>query len=83
MENDEEHAQKAAPDAHLQKLTGVSHDGRRKQKRRGHGDKALAKGHIFEDGSIGKPIELLEQCAADEERLISINDPASNAAEIV
>jgi hypothetical protein len=26
VKNDEEHAEKAAPDSHLQKLTGVGHD---------------------------------------------------------
>ena len=83
VENDEEHAQKATPDAHFEKLAGVGHDGRREKKGFRDLDQFFAKGHIFEDGPIGKSTELLEQCAADEKRLISINDPASNAAEIV
>ncbi len=83
VEDDEEHAEKASPDSHLQKLAGIGHDGCRKQKRRGYGEKALTEGYVFEYGPIRKSTELLEQCAADEERLISINDPASNAAEIV
>lgn len=83
MENDEEHAQKAAPDSHFEKLAGIGHNGRREQERRGHGDKALTKGHIFKDWPIGKPTELLEQCATNEERLVPIDDPASDAAEIV
>ena len=83
MENNEEHAQKAAPDAHFEKLAGVCDNRRREQKRRGHGDKALAESYVFEYGPIGKPTELFEQRTADEKRLISINDPASHAAEIV
>ena len=83
VENDEEDTQKATPDAHLQKLSGVGYDGRREQERRSYGYKALAKGHIFEDGPIGKPAELLEQYTADEEGLIAVNDPAADATEIV
>mgnify|MGYP006955970785 CR=1 FL=1 len=83
MKDDEEHAEKAAPDSHLQKLAGVGHDGWREQKRRGYGDKTLAEGYVFEYGSIGKPTELLEQCAADEECLVSIDNSTANAAEIV
>lgn len=83
VENDEEHTQEAAPDSHLQKLAGIGHDGGREQKRRGHGDKALAKGHIFKDGPIRKSTELLEQCTADKESLVAVNDPAADAAEIV
>lgn len=60
VENDGEHTQKAAPDSHLQKLAGIGHDGWREQKRRGYGDKALAKGYVFEYGPIGKPTELFE-----------------------
>ena len=33
VENDEEHAQKAAPDSHLQKLAGIGDDGDGKKKR--------------------------------------------------
>jgi len=60
VENDKEHAEKAAPDAHLQKLPCVGHNGRREQERRGHGNEPLTKSHIFEDGPIGKPTKLLE-----------------------
>ena len=60
VENDEEHAQKAAPDAHFEKLAGVCDNRRREQKRRGYGDKALTEGYVFEDGPIGKPTELFE-----------------------
>ena len=64
MENDKEYAEKAAPDPHLQKLSGIGDDGRREQERRGHGDETLAEGHIFEERPIGKPTKLFEQCAA-------------------
>lgn len=60
VENDEEHAQKATPDAHFEKLAGVGHDGCREQKRRGYGDKALTEGYVFEYGPIGKPTKLFE-----------------------
>ena len=83
VENDEEDTEEATPDAHFQKLAGIGHNRLREQKRCGYGYKALAKGHIFENGPIGKPAELLEQCAADEESLIPVNDPAADAAEIV
>ena len=83
MENDEEHAEKAAPDAHLQKLSGVGHDGGREQERRGYGYEALTEGDIFQDRLIGKPAELVEQCAADEEGLVAVNDAASDTAEVV
>ena len=42
VENDEEYAQKATPDPHFEKLAGVSDNRRREQKRRGHGNQALA-----------------------------------------
>lgn len=83
VEDDEEYAQKAAPDAHLQKLSGVGHDGRREQERRGHSYEALAKRHVFEDRPIGKPTKLFEECAADEEGLVAVNDPVADAAESV
>jgi hypothetical protein len=83
VEDDEEDAQKASPDAHFQKLAGFGHDGRRGQERRGHGYEALAKGHNFEDGPIGEPTELLEQCVTDEESLVAVNDPAADATEII
>ena len=83
MENDEEHAEKAAPDPHLQKLSGIGDDGRREQERRGHGDETLAEGHIFEKRPIGKPTKLFEQCAADEEGLVTVNDPAADATKII
>ena len=82
-DNQEEYAQKAAPDAHLQKLAGIGHSRLREQKRCGCGYAALTKGHIFENGPIGEPAELLEQCAADEEGLVAINDPAADTTEII
>jgi hypothetical protein len=60
MKDDEEHAEKAAPDSHFQKLAGVGHDRRREKKRFRDLDQFFAKGHIFEDGPIGKSTELLE-----------------------
>ena len=41
-DEEKEDAKNTAPDAHLQKLSGVRHDGRREQERRGHGYEALA-----------------------------------------
>jgi hypothetical protein len=60
VENNEEHTEKASPDTHLQKLAGVSHDGRREKEGFRDLDQFFAKGHIFEDGPIGKSTELLE-----------------------
>ena len=83
MEDDEEHAEKAAPDSHLQKLAGIGHDRRREKKGFRDLDQFFTKGHIFENEPIRKSTELLEQCAADEESLVAVNDPAADAAEIV
>jgi hypothetical protein len=83
VEDDEEHAEKASADAHLQKLSGVGHDGGREQERRGDGDEALAKGHIFEDWPIGKSAQLFEECTTNEEGLVAVDDPAADAAEII
>ena len=74
VQNDEEDTEKAVPVAHFQELTRIGHDGRREQEPCGHSYEALAQGHIFEDGPIGEPAELLEQCAADEEGLVAVND---------
>jgi hypothetical protein len=77
MKDDEEHAEKAAPDSHLQKLAGIGHDRRREKKGFRDLDQFFTKGHIFENGPIRKSTELLEQCGADEEsfsrHLISTN----------
>ena len=83
VKNNEEHAEKAAPDAHFEKLAGVSHDGRREEKGFRDLDQFFTKGHIFENRPIRKPTELLEQCAADEECLVSVDNPTADAAEIV
>ena len=83
MENDEEHTQKAAPDAHFEKLAGVGHDGWREQKRRRYLCQTFTEGDIFQDPLIGKTAETLEQRATDEQRLITINDPASGAPDFI
>ena len=83
VENDEEDAQKTSPDAHLQKLSGVGHDGRREEKGFRYFDEFFTEGDIFKNMLTGKAIEPFEQCAADEEGLVAVNDPAADAAEIV
>ena len=83
MENDEEHAQKAAPDAHLQKLSGVGHDGLRQEEGIRDLVEFFTEGDIFQNTLAGKAPELFEQCAADEEGLVAVNDPAADAAEII
>ena len=83
VEDDEEDAQEAFPDAHSQKLPRIGHDGRRQEQRGGDTDETFAEGHVFEDEPIGKASELIEQCAADEEGLVAVDNPAADATEVV
>jgi hypothetical protein len=83
VENDEEHTEKLRQTPIFKHLRGVSHDGLREQERCGHRYKTLAKGHVFEDGPIGKPTKLLEECATDKECLVAVNDPSVNATQII
>lgn len=83
VENDEEHAEKTAPDTHLQKLTGIGHDGRRQEQWDRDLEETFAEGNIFQDRLIGKPTELFEQGTTDEEGLVAVNDAASDTTEIV
>ena len=83
MEDDEEDAQEAFPDAHSQKLPSIGNDGRRQEQRGGDADETFAEGDVFEDRLIGKASELIEQCAADEEGLVAVDNPASDATEVV
>ena len=50
VEDDQEHPQEAAPDAHLQKLSGVGHDGWNQEEGFRYLDEFFTKGHIFENG---------------------------------
>ena len=83
VEDDEENAQEAFPDAHSQKLPRIGNDGRRQEQRGGDTDETFAEGHVFEDRLIGKASELIEQCAADEEGLVTVDNPAANATKVV
>ena len=83
VEDDEEDAQEAFPDAHSQKLSRIGNDGRRQEQRGGDRDEAFARGHVFEDRVIGKASESIEQCAADEEGLVAVDNPAADATEVV
>ena len=83
MENNEEHAQKAAPDTHFQELSGVSHDGLRQEDGFRYLDEFFTEGDIFQNTLAGKPTELLEQRAADKEGLIAVDDPAADAPKII
>ena len=83
VEDDEEDAQEAFPDAHSQKLPSIGNDGRRQEQRGGDTDEAFAEGDVFEDRLIGKASELIEQCAADEEGLVAVDNPAADATEVV
>ena len=83
VEDDQEHPQEAAPDAHLQKLSGVGHDGWNQEEGFRYLDEFFTEGDILQNTLAGKATELLEQCAADEEGLVAIIDAASEAAEII
>ena len=83
VEDDEEDAQEAFPDAHSQKLSRIGNDGRRQEQRGGDTDETFAEGHVFEDRLIGKASELIERCAADEEGLVAVDNPAADATEVV
>src|SRR5512138_1487259 len=83
MKDDAEDTDEALPNAHFQKLTGIGNHGRSEEKGLRHLDEAFTEGDIFENRLIGKPAESFEQCAADEESLIAINDSASDTAEVV
>ncbi len=83
VEDDEEHAQKAAPDTHFQELSGVSHDGLRQEDGFRYLDEFSTESDIFQNTLAGKPTELLEQRAADKEGLIAVDDPAANAPKII
>src|SRR5262245_19901751 len=83
MKDDAEDTDEALPDSHFQKLTGIGNDGRSEKKGLRHLDEPFTEGDIFENRLIGKPAESFEQCAADEEGLVAINDAASDTAEVV
>ena len=54
VQDNQEHLQKAAPDAHFHELAGIGNDRGREQDRIGHPDDFFTEGHIFEDGLIGE-----------------------------
>ena len=83
VEDDEEDTQEAFPDAHSQKLPSIGNDGRRQEQRGGDADETFAEGDVFEDRLIRKTSELIEQCAADEEGLVAVDNPAADATEVV
>ncbi len=83
MEEDEEHADEAAPDAHLDEFSGIGHDWWREQQRICHREHTFTKGDVFQDRLIRKPTEFLKQCSAHEQSLIPIDDPAAGASKIV
>lgn len=83
VEDDKEHTEKAAPNAHFHKFPGIRDNGWREEYRSGSCDQLLTKRHVFEDRLIGKPSELFEQCEANKQGLIAIDDPASHATNIV
>jgi hypothetical protein len=80
MEDDEENAEEAFLDAHSQKLPSIGNDGRRQEHRGGDTDETFAKGDVFEDRLIVKASGLIEQCAANEEGLVAVDNPACGGA---
>src|ERR1043166_2268610 len=83
MKDDAEDTDEALPDAHFQKLTSIGHHGRSENKGLRHFDEPFTESDIFENRLIGKSAEAFEQCAADEEGLVAINDAASDTADVV
>ena len=80
VEDDEEDTQEAFPDAHSQKLPRIGNDGSRQEQRGGDTDETFAEDHVFEDRLIGQASELIEQCAANEEGLVAVDNPACGGA---
>ena len=79
-EDDEENAEEDFPDAHSQKLPSIGNDGRRQEPRGGDMDETFAEDPVFEDRLIGQASELIEQCAANEEGLVAVDNPACGGA---
>ena len=83
MEDNQKDPEEAMPDTHFQKLTGVGDNWRREQQRSRDLDQPLTEGDVFKNRLVRKFTELLKQGAPDKERLVTVDDPAADTAEVV
>ena len=82
-EDDEEDANQASPDTHLDELSRIGDDRRAEQDRSYVTNEVFTKRDVFQDRLIGETAQTFKKATANKHRLVSIDDPAMTAPEIV
>jgi len=83
VKDDQQDTEETSPHAHLQEFAGIGDNGGEQQKRFHRLNEPFTEGDVFEDRSVGKSPQPLEQGTADEEGLVAVDNSAMGAAEIV